>query len=369
MKKNRLSIIAMALVATMMLGACGSSSSSSETAAPAESSTADAAVEAEVSYEGAELVVATWGWTAAQVKELSAAFEAEYGCEVFIDETAGNADRLNKVMAQQNNPEIDVVLMSESFSVIGNNEGLFEKIDTEVVTNLDHLYDFAQNAEGYGPAYSVVRYGVLYNADMVEAPTSYMDLFNGSYDGLVSIPDMTSTAGPMLMLTMAEALGGGDAGIDAAFDVFVENKDNIVQYYSASSDVQTAFTSEEIAVSVFMDMNVPSLRDSGFDIQWADVEEGAFSAAATINVVKDAPNPELAQLYVNYILSDEIQNQVADVLSEAPTNMNAGMSEDKQEYLAYGEEAFEALVTFDSIYIDENKADWIDRFQREVTVQ
>lgn len=324
---------------------------------------------AEGEYAGKELVVATWGWTAAQVKELSKAFEEQTGCTVIIDETSGNADRLNKITAQRNNPEIDVALMSESFSIIGNADGVFEKLDETVVTNLGNLYDFAVNAEGYGPCYSLVRYGILYNADAVEAPASYQQLFTDeAYAGLVSIPDMSTTAGPYLLVAMADAMGGSQENVEPAFELMAQNKDAIAQFYATSSDVQTAFTTGEIAVSIFMDMNIPTLRAAGVNAQWVDAEEGSFSAAATVNVVKNCPNPELAQLFVNYMISDEIQNQVADVLKEAPTSKNAVMSEDAQTYLAYGEESVAALKVLDWDFINAHKAEWIERFQKEVTV-
>ncbi|MDD2406743.1 MAG: ABC transporter substrate-binding protein [Sphaerochaetaceae bacterium] len=318
-------------------------------------------------YKGVDLVVATWGWTAANVKKLSEAFEKQYGCTVIIDETSGNADRLNKVIAQQKNPEIDVVMMSESFSAIGNDMGVFEKIDTNIVTNLNNLYDFAKNADGYGPAYSLVRYGILYDKDRVPAPASYLDLFNGTYDGMLSLPDMTSTAGPYLLVAIAEALGGSAENVDPAFDFLKQNVGSVAQFYTTSSDVQTGFTTGEIAVSVFMDMNMPMLAQSGINIDWVDAKEGSFSAAATINVVKGAKNPTLAQLYVNYLLSDEIQNQLADVISEAPTSKNAIMSAEKQKYLAFGEDAVASLRAFDWAFINDNKADWIYRFQKDVT--
>ena len=359
--------------AMMVLPVAGCSGSEESSAAPA-SSEGEAAVsqeeggQAAQDFGGAELVVATWGWTAANVAELSKDFEETYNCKINIDETAGNADRLNQILAQKENPELDVALLSQNFAVKGNNEGLFEKIDTNVVTNLDNLYDFAKDADGYGPCYSLVRYGIIYDADVVEAPTSYQDLFNGNYDGLISLPDMSSTAGPYLLIALAEALGGSQENVDPAFELLAANKDKIAQFYSASSDVQTAFTTGEIAVSVFMDMNMPTLTEAGLNVKWVDPAEGTFSAAATINVVKNCKNPELAQLYVNYILSDEVQNQVADVLSEAPTSKNATMSEDKQQYLAHGEDAMSKVKTFDDNYIDGKKAEWIERFQKEVAV-
>lgn len=372
--KRILAAVLAAAMSLMALAGCGGSTSSSapadaaSPAAPAASGSAAPAAGDTKDFGGAELVVATWGWTAANVKELSKKFEETYNCKVIIDETAGNADRLNKIMAQKQSPEMDVALMSQNFAVKGNNEGLFEKLDTGIVTNLDNLYDFAKNSDGYGPCYSVVRYGIIYDKDQVPAPTSYQDLFNGKYDGLISIPDMSGTAGPYLLIALAEALGGSQDNVDPAFELLAKNKDKIAQFYTASSDVQTGFTSGEIAVSVFMDMNMPTLTEAGLNVGWVDPKEGSFSAAATANVIKGCKNPELAQLFVNYLISDEIQNQVADILSEAPTSKNATMSDDKKQYLVYGEDGVKNLKVFDDMFIDSQKAAWIERFQKEVTV-
>lgn len=320
--------------------------------------------EGEKQFEGDELVVATWGWNAANIKKISADFEEKYGCEILIDETAGNSDRLNKIMAQKNNPEIDVAFLSDSFAVIGNEKGLFEKIDTSVVTGLDNLYDFAQNKDGFGPSFSLVRYGLIYNKDLVDKPESYLELFSDKYKGLVALPDAVTSAGPYLLISMAEELGGSQENIQPALDYIDEHKDNIAHWYTTSSEVQTGFTTGEIAVALFMDINLPLLAKSGINVGWTDAKEGSFSAAATVNVVKNCLNPELAQLYVDYLISDEVQNKIADVLNEAPTNKNVTISADKAVFLAGNSEAITSLREFDFDYINEHKADWINQFQR-----
>lgn len=359
--KKFISMIVIAIMVVTLVTGCGDNSSDPDNTPQNGDATNG--------FDGAQLVVATWGFTAANVKELSQAFEEEYNCQVIIDETSGNSDRLNKIMAQRNNPEIDVALMTDIFAALGNEEGLFEKIDPEIVTNLDNLYDFAKNPDGFGPSYSVVRYGIIYDADTVEEPpTSYMDLFSGKYDGQLSLPDMASTAGPYLLISLAEEAGGSATNVDPGFEILIENRDNVKDWYLASSDVQTAFSTGEIGVTVFMDMNMPSLIESGLNVKWVDPEEGNFSAAANVNIVKNAKNPELAQLFVNYLLSDEVQSQVADKLNEAPTSKNATMSEEKQEYLAFGQEEMNSMKVFDWKNINDNKAAWLERFQKEVAV-
>jgi putative spermidine/putrescine transport system substrate-binding protein len=362
MKKQKVMITM--LTALMFVGSvAGFGGNSPVSAAKSASKTAK-------NFKGATLVVATWGFTAANVKELAKNFEKTYNCKVVTDETGGNSDRINKITAQKKNPEIDVALLTDSFAALGNKNGLFEKIDPKVVKNTRNLYDFAKNAEGYGPCYSVVRYGIIYDASIVKTPPkSYKDLFSEKYKGQLSLPDMASTAGPYLLITLAEKAGGSATNVEPGFKLLKANKDKVKQWYMTSSEVQTAFSTGEIGVAVFMDMNMPTLKKAGLNVKWVNPKEGGFSAAATINVVKGCKNPELAQLYVNYMLSDAVQSQIADKLNEAPTNKKAKMSDEKKAYLAYGQKAMRSLKKFDWTYIMNNKAAWIEKFQREIAVQ
>lgn len=61
--------------------------------------------------------------------------------------------------------------------------------------------------------------------------------------------------------------------------------------------------------------------------------------------------------------------QVAEVLNEAPVNKNASMPDALKSHLAFGEASMAALKEFDDAYITNAKAEWIDVFQRTVTVQ
>ena len=368
MRKRLLALLLSALM-LLSLAACGSDTqeeTSGEETTGEETGTQD--------FGGAELVVATWGWAEAGLMELAADFEETYNCTIVVDPTSGNGDRLNKLMAERNDPTADVVMLTKSFAETGAQEGLFEPIDTSVVTSLDHLYDFALDANGYGPCYSLCRYGIMYNADALEQlglepPTSYQDLFDDKYAGMVALPDMTSTAGPYMLVAMAEAMGGSQEDVTPAMTLMQEKKDNINIWYTASSDVVNAFTTGEANITVFMDINMPGLTETGLNMVWTDAEEGSFAAPATINVVKGCQNPELAQLFVEYMISDETQSRVAETMNEAPVNKNATMPDELKSYLAFGEDAMNALKQFDETYITTAKDAWIDTFQRTVSVQ
>ncbi len=375
--KKLLSLILAAALAAALLAGCSDSGAPSGGGTP-DAGTPDAGTTtpatepaAEPSGEHVELMVATWGGTTgAALKEIVAPFEEANNCTIVIDETAGNADRLNRIRAQKAAPEIDVVFLNDSFAVMGNEEGLFAPIDTSIVDNLDQLYDFAIVDEGYGPAYSLTSYGIMYNADTVEnPPKSYRELFEGDYAGRVAMPDMTGTAGPMIAVALVEELGGSQEDITPAIDFMAEHKENIGIFYASGSDVINAFSTGECDIAVFMDMFLPILQASGVNVQWSDASEGNFSNMTTINVVEGCPHPELAQKLVRYMLEPETQALVAQKVNEAPVNKNATISDEQDAYMVYGEEEAANLRTFDFSYINSVKPEWIELFQRQVTTK
>jgi putative spermidine/putrescine transport system substrate-binding protein len=149
--------------------------------------------------------------------------------------------------------EDDVVYFSGAYAKTAKSSSLIEKIDTSVVTNISELYDFALNDTGYGPMVLVGRFGIMYNEDILkekglEPPTSYMELLDDKYAGLVSLPAMTATAGPYVLIAIAEQLGGGIDNYQPALDLYKEKKDNIKLWYTP--DLMAALSQKEVAITV-----------------------------------------------------------------------------------------------------------------------
>ena len=93
---------------------------------------------------------------------------------------------------------------------------------------------------------------------MYKRQTSYLDLFDDKYAGLVALPAMSGTAGPYILSEIAEDLGGSLDDRQAALDLYAEKKDNIGMWYT--SDLVPALTNKEVAVTVYMDFMIPALN-------------------------------------------------------------------------------------------------------------
>lgn len=365
--KKFVSIMMVAAMTAAALSGCASSSSKTETAKDEKTESTGAQ-----DFKGAELTVCTWGGsTGAATKELAKEFEEKYGCTIVIDEVNANSDRIAKIQSQidSGNVEDDVVYLSGAYAKQGEGLELFEKLDTSVVTNTSELYDFAQNSTGYGPMVCVGRFGIMYNEDMLkekglEPPTSYMDLFDDKYAGLVALPAMTATAGPYVFSAIAKDLGGSLEDYQSALDFYAEKKDNIGMWYT--TDLVAALTQKQVAITVYMDLMLPVLQSSGLNMKWVDAKEGQFADDVYINVVKNAPNKELAQLFIEYTLEKGTQEKFIELNNEAPTNKNAEMSAEKDAILVYGQDEFDKCTFFDYNFLNGIKPTLIEEWQKIV---
>ena len=107
--KKRLLALLLAGLMVMSLAACGSDAQEETTGEETGTDGQD--------FGGAELVVATWGWAEAGLKELVADFEETYNCTIVVDPTSGNGDRLNKLMAEKNASTADVAMLTKSYDL------------------------------------------------------------------------------------------------------------------------------------------------------------------------------------------------------------------------------------------------------------
>ncbi len=370
--KKEIAILMSTILSVGLITGCSNQTKETTTAAAESSTETTGAVNEAKDYSGTELVVCTWGGaTGKATKELAADFEKKYGCTVVIDEVNANSDRIAKIQSQEQSGAVedDIVYLSGAFAYTGENLDLFEKIDPGVVTSTDELYDFAQNKNGYGPMVCAGRFGIIYNADILEEkglepPASYMDLFDDKYAGLVALPAMTSTAGPYVFAAIAKDLGGGLDDYQAALDFYAEKKDNISLWYT--TELVSALTQKEAAISVYMDFMLPILQSSGLNMKRVDAKEGNFADDVYINVVKGAPNKELAQLFIEYTLQKDTQEKFVESNNEAPTNKNATMSDEKNEFLVYGQEEFDNCTFFDYSVLNDIKPTLIEEWQKIV---
>lgn len=294
-------------------------------------------------------------------------FEEKYNVKIVPD--YGNAgDRLTKL---SNNPNsgIDIIELNQSSAAQAYEKGLVEKIDTSKLDNLGKLIAPAkkmQEEAGYGPAYVIQSCGIVYNKEAVGFEiTSWEDLWKAELEGKIAVPDITTTFGPA-MVHIASDKAGVDIKSDkgaAAFSALEELKPNVVKTYQKSSDLANMFAAGEIAAAVVGDFAVPNIQKADANVQYVVPASGTYANFNTIDVVASSENKELAYAYINWRISEELQNVSSKSLNEGPTNANVKLDEEVSKNMTYGSVAENAKV-IDYTFVNPLLTEWTDQWNR-----
>jgi putative spermidine/putrescine transport system substrate-binding protein len=297
------------------------------------------------------------------------AFEKEHG--VTVQFVPGNStENLARMQAQRENQELDVVFLDDGPMYQAVALGFCDTVADAPV--MDDIYDIARMGTDKAIGTGFVATGFAYNAEMFEEkgwepPSSWVELTDEKYEGLISIPPISNTYGLHTLVMMARLNGGGEENIDPGFEAMADQvAPNVLVFEPSSGKMSELFQGEEIALSIWGSGRVKSLADTGFPAKFAYPEEGAVALMIAVCPVVNSDVPEEAQAFIQYVLSPEVQVQLADVMGAGPTNKTAELPEELAKGLPYGPEQVAQLVAVDWDVINPKREEWTQRWAREV---
>lgn len=318
-----------------------------------------------------ELVVAGYGGTFEKAfkETVIPAFEKQSGAKVTYVIGVSTAT-LAKLQAQKDKPEIDVAIVDDGPQAQAKALGLLEKFNTAKVTNLGNLYDIALDKDHVGVGIGVVATGIGYNTKVfmekgLPAPTSWADLASPAVKGRVVLQSITTTYGVHHLVMAAKMNGGGEKDIDPGFKAIQDFKANVVTF-DKTADVSKQFQQGEAWIGPWGSGRVYTLAKSGFPIQFVYPKEGAPALLPMASVVKGAPHPELAQQFVNFLLTDEVQKVIAGSVFFGPVNKNVKLDPDVAKLVPYGPEQINKLTKIDWATVNAKRAEWTERWTKEI---
>lgn len=312
--------------------------------------------------EAKTLTISWWGYNGEKLNaNIIEPFKKICGCDI-VFETGNNADRLNKLKLR-GGKGVDVIYLTDSYSQIGIAEGLFQKVDAAKLPNLADLYDLAKDPQGgYGPAYTIGRVGIVYDAAKVNPSiTSWNDLWRDDMKGAITLPGITTTAGPMVVLQAAKH-AGADAFSDAdkAFAAIEEMKPNVAKNYNTGSELVNLISTGEAKVAIAQDFTLVSMKAAVPTMTWASLSDGDIATLNTVNIPAGSENVELAHQFINFILSKDVQQIEAEQGVDAPVSTKVSLTPEQAKIWTYGADMIAKLNRLDYVKLNDAKTDWID---------
>ena len=314
---------------------------------------------------GRTLTVSTWGFNQDLLDQnITRPFEELYGVDI-VYETGNNSERLSRLLERGDDPGVDVVHFAGSFAYTAMQEGLLQPYDPARLANLDQLYEWARDPLGghYAIGYAVSSYGLFYNTEQVAEPvTSWRDLWREDVAGFVSVPDMGTTNGPATLVMMARAWGGGVDNVEPAWEHLPALVDQLVTTYRRSSELVSLVQEGEAWVGAYPSFAWGSLVDTGQPLAPVIPEEGLVGFQSMVSIVNGTPNEDLAHLYIDFLISHDVQLAEALDLVDSPTNMTVELPDEVAANLTYGDEIIGSLIFIDEAYAAQHLEEWINRW-------
>lgn len=314
MKKKSLALL---LVVIMTAGLAGCSSAADETAgAQAETEkTENAETETEeIAQGGGELVIYSPN-SEGLINATIPLFEEKYGVDVEIIQ-AGTGELVKRIQSEKNDPYADV-LFGGSWSLMYDNEDLWEPY---VSVNNDNVIKAYQNECGFITSNVLDGSVLIVNTNLIGdiEINGYEDLLNPELKGKIATADPANSSSAFAHLTnMLLAMGGyeSDEAWQYVEDLF-ENIDGKI--CESSSAVYKQVADGEFVVGLSYEDPCAQLVKDGAPVEIVYMEEGTVFLPASATIVKGAKNMDNAKLFMDFILSDEVQNIWGTTLTNRP---------------------------------------------------
>ncbi|AYD04036.1 ABC transporter substrate-binding protein [Neorhizobium sp. NCHU2750] len=310
------------------------------------------------------ITISWWGYNGEKMNaNIIEPFKKICGCDI-VFETGNNADRLNKLKLRDGKG-VDVIYLSDSFSQQGIEDGMFSEIDPAKIPNLSEIYELGRQPQGkFGPAYTIGRVGIVYDSATVKPPiTSWNGLWREDLEKSVSLPGITTTAGPMVVVQAGKhAESDAFEDSESAFAAIEELKPNVVKNYNTGSELVNLISTGEVRVALAQDFTLASMQAAVPTMVWAKLKEGDIATLNTVNIPKGSQNVDLAYQFINFILSKDVQQKEAEQGVDAPINTKVQLTPEQAKIWTYGPEQVGSLSLLDYHKMNEAKADWIDQW-------
>lgn len=362
--KSYSKILASVLAASMTLAAAGCSgsapsqnSSTGNTNTPsANSSQTDAATDSE------DKVLTLYSTESDDLINLIVpGFEKKTGIKVDLI-TAGSGEILKRLQSEKDAPIADA-LLGTSYLMAKANEDLFEVYQSPEDANVIEGFKNDGAITQYKKGCSVL----LVNKDLIGdiEIKGYQDLLNPALKGKIAATDAaaSSSAFDHLVNMLIDMSPNHENESDVAWQYVQDLLFNIDgKLLNGSSAVYKGVADGEYTVGItWEDPSATYLKNGATNLEVVYMEEGVAFMGSAVMVVKGAKHPDNAKAFLDYTLSDEVQNKLGTEACLRPVRAGATLG----SHMLPEEQI--NVVTADIPWVSENKTRLSEKFTDLVT--
>jgi thiamine transport system substrate-binding protein len=270
-------------------------------------------------------------------------FQDEFGVEVRFLKSGDTGTAVNKAILSKDQPLADVFYgVDNTFLSRTLEEDIFESYQSPLLSEISDNFELDQN---YG-ALPVDFGDVCLNFDKyyfenldLQPPQNLEDLLNPQYKDLLAVEN-PATSSPGLAFLLATVGHFGDPGYLEYWEKLVENNVLVV------NDWETTYYQEFSRYGGSRPVVVSYGSSPPFEVLYAEtpieepptaavVSDGAcFRQIEFVGILKGTQNRQLAEKWIDFMLSPTFQADIPLQMFVFPVNQNAKLDETFEMYLA-----------------------------------
>jgi putative spermidine/putrescine transport system substrate-binding protein len=315
--------------------------------------------------DAATLRITGWGgkWGQTMSSELIPAFEKEFKCKV---ETDSAFPYLPKLQASSRSaPVYDVLHTNSNEQWAALEMGIVEaKIDAKQVPNIADVYPYAVSDKMVGVCIFTSAIGLGMRTDKGYGKvSSWKDLWDRAYDGVRGgyvIP--VNSLGQAFLMMSGALFGKGMTDLDAAYAAMEKLKP--IKLVDFTGTMEKMILSGEVGVAVIHDSGILRYDGQNQPTTFVAPSEGVLSLEQVLTLTPGTKVRELANAYVNYMLSPSVQKTLAESVWYSPANSKVKLDDKYNEKLLTTPEKVARLIQPDWKWYNARKDEIDSRVNR-----
>ncbi len=280
-------------------------------------------------------------------------FEQTYGVEVELIQ-AGTGELMTRLQSEVSAPYADV-MFGGSKSQFAANPAIFQDY---LSTNDQYVLEAYQNTSGYMTSYVLDGSVLVVNTDLIgDIPLNgYADLLNPALKGKIATADPSASSSAFAQLTNALLAMGGyeDENAWKYVEELVKQWDGKIA--SGSSAVYKSVAAGEMVVGLSYEDPCATLVKDGAKVKIVYPTEGTVYLPATMAIVKGSQNIVNAKLFIDFVISEEVQNIFGSTLTNRPVRDGAKTA----DYMTPMADI--KVIVEDQDYVSANKKTMVERY-------
>ncbi|MCY6355619.1 ABC transporter substrate-binding protein [Clostridium sp. ZS2-4] len=285
-------------------------------------------------------------------------FEKETGIKTNMVRMSGG-EILARITAEKGNTQASVWYGGPADTFIdAKGKGLLEKY---VSPNAEKIPDKFKDKEGYWTGIyngylGFVCNGALLKEKGVQVPKSWEDLLKPEYKGQIVVANPGSSGTAYTLVSTLVQLWGEDKAMD-----YLKKLDGQIKQYpkTGSAPAQMAGMGEAMVGICFMHDGIKYKKQGYEDIVLSAPSEGTGYEIGAVGIIKNAPDMEAAQKFVDWALSKKAQELGQTVGSfQFLTNPDAQPPKEAEQLKNTN------LINYDMTFAGENRARLVEAWHK-----